>query len=98
MFAEFRVHGLKKMGDPDFLYAAPDMAACAAFSKESGMKFANATKLHRKSGKSPSFFFSCNPFYRPDGCASLRVGNQSGHESVIRTHLRCAWMGIRLKT
>jgi hypothetical protein len=54
MFADFRVHGLNKMGDPDFLYAAPDMTACAAFSKESRMKFANATKLHRKSGR-PGF-------------------------------------------
>ena len=59
MFANFRVHGLNKMGDPDFLHAAPDMSACAAFSKESRMKFANATKLHRKSGGSPSFFFPC---------------------------------------
>jgi hypothetical protein len=52
------------MGDPDFLYAASDMTACAAFSKESRMRFANATKLHRKSGGSPSFFFSlsrCRP-------------------------------------
>jgi len=32
--------------DPDFLYAAPDQAACAAFVKES-------RKLHRKSGGSP---------------------------------------------
>jgi hypothetical protein len=38
------------MGDPDFLY----MTACAAFSKESHMRFANATKLHRKSRVSPS--------------------------------------------
>jgi hypothetical protein len=44
------------MGDPDFLYAAPDMTAYAAFSKESRMRFANATKLHRKSGGSPSSF------------------------------------------
>jgi hypothetical protein len=44
------------MGDPDFLYAAPDMTACAAFIKESRMRFANATKLHRKSGGSPSSF------------------------------------------
>jgi hypothetical protein len=57
MFADFRVHGLNKKGDPDFLYAALDMTACAAFSKESRMRFANATKLHRKSGGSPSFFF-----------------------------------------
>jgi len=31
-------------------YLAPTMAACAAFFKESRMKFANATKLDRKSG------------------------------------------------
>src|SRR5271154_7465822 len=36
--------------DPDFLYVAPSMTACAAFSKESRMRFANANKPHRKSG------------------------------------------------
>jgi hypothetical protein len=36
--------------DPDFLYVAPSMTACAAFSKESRMRFANANELHRKSG------------------------------------------------
>jgi hypothetical protein len=35
---------------PDFLYVAPSTTACAAFSKESRMKFANANELHRKSG------------------------------------------------
>ena len=40
--------------DPDFLYAAPDTTACAAFSKESRMKFDNANKLDRKSGGSHS--------------------------------------------
>jgi hypothetical protein len=40
---------MKVLKDPDFLYAAPDMTACAAFCKESRMKFANTTKLHRKS-------------------------------------------------
>jgi hypothetical protein len=35
---------------PDFLYAALDTTACAAFLKESRMKFANANHLHRKSG------------------------------------------------
>jgi hypothetical protein len=58
MFADFRVHGLNKMGDPDFLYAALHMTACVAFSKESRMRLANATKLHRKSGGGPSSFFS----------------------------------------
>jgi hypothetical protein len=37
--------------DPDFLYVARSMTACAAFSKESRMRFANANKLHRKSGE-----------------------------------------------
>jgi len=36
--------------DPDFLYVAPSITACAAFSKESRMRFANANELHRKSG------------------------------------------------
>jgi hypothetical protein len=31
-------------------HAALDIAACAAFVKESSMKCANATKFHRKSG------------------------------------------------
>jgi len=39
--------------DPDFLYVAPSKTACAAFSKESRMKFASATKVHRKSGEAP---------------------------------------------
>ena len=56
MFADSRVHGLNKMRDPDFLYAAPDMTACAAFSKESRMKFANATKLYRKIRGKPLLF------------------------------------------
>jgi hypothetical protein len=34
---------------PNFLHAAPDMTACAAFIKESHMDFANAHKLHSKS-------------------------------------------------
>jgi hypothetical protein len=35
---------------PDFLHGAPPTPACAAFIKESRMKCANASKLHRKSG------------------------------------------------
>ena len=35
---------------PDFLYAALNTTACAAFIKESRMHFANASRLHRKSG------------------------------------------------
>jgi geranylgeranyl reductase family protein len=44
-------------GDPDFLHAAPDMTARAAFVKESRMKLANDGKLYRKSGVNPS----CSP-------------------------------------
>ncbi len=36
--------------DPDFLYVAPSTTACAAFGRESRIRFANANKLHRKSG------------------------------------------------
>jgi hypothetical protein len=52
------VRGTKKMGDPDFLYAAPSMFACAAFSKESRMKFLDSTAPHRKSGGSPTTAFA----------------------------------------
>jgi hypothetical protein len=35
---------------PDFLHGAPPTPACAAFTKESRMKCANANKVDRKSG------------------------------------------------
>ena len=35
---------------PDFLHGAPPTGACAAFIKESRMKFVNARELDRKSG------------------------------------------------
>jgi hypothetical protein len=37
--------------NPDFLYAALDATAYAAFVKESRKKRAGATGLHRKSGE-----------------------------------------------
>jgi hypothetical protein len=37
--------------NPDFLYAALDATAYAAFVKESRKKRAGATELHRKSGE-----------------------------------------------
>jgi hypothetical protein len=52
------VRGPKKTGDPDFLRAALDTTACAAFSKESRMRCAEATKLHRKSGGRPTTAFA----------------------------------------
>jgi hypothetical protein len=38
---------------PDFLHGAPPTSTCAAFIKESRMKFADASKLNRKSGVRP---------------------------------------------
>jgi hypothetical protein len=35
--------GRKRLGAPDFLYAALDTTACAAFIKESRMRFAEVT-------------------------------------------------------
>ncbi len=39
-----------EQANPNFLYSALDTIACAAFIKESRMKGAEATKLHRKFG------------------------------------------------
>jgi hypothetical protein len=41
--------------DPDFLYAALDRTACAAFIEESRMNFPNANQLDRKSGGNCDF-------------------------------------------
>jgi len=41
--------------NPDFLYAALDATAYAAFVKESRKKRSGATKLHRKSGEARDF-------------------------------------------
>jgi hypothetical protein len=57
MFAGFRVHGLKKVGDPDFLYAAPDTTACAVFFKENRMKCAEAASCAGNPGEVPPFLF-----------------------------------------
>jgi hypothetical protein len=50
--------GRKRRGDPDFLHAVPTMFACAAFVKESRMKFANATEVNRKFGVAPPSLYS----------------------------------------
>ena len=48
--AEVKRHPPLCHPDPDFLYVAPSITACAAFSEESRMRLANATELRRKSG------------------------------------------------
>ncbi|MDX6456416.1 MAG: hypothetical protein QOJ51_6568 [Acidobacteriaceae bacterium] len=45
-------------------HAASPTSACAAFIKESRMKFANAIKVYRKSGGSPSKAFTQLQFVR----------------------------------
>jgi hypothetical protein len=55
---------------PNFLYAALDMTACAAFCEESRMKCANANKLHRKFG----------------GTWGTRIGSEEPLGSVRKTN------------
>ena len=55
------VRGLKTMGDPDFLPRNAQHPACAAFIEESRMNFANAIKVRRKSGGSPTTALSIMP-------------------------------------
>jgi hypothetical protein len=60
------VRGPKKTGNPDFLHMAPNRFTCAAFIKESRMKFANANNLHRKSGEAHhSFGYTGNKCWVP---------------------------------
>jgi hypothetical protein len=68
-----------RQGDPDFLHAAPDTFACAAFCKESRMKFASATKIDRKSRGNvghPSGLLLGKPCYAQDNIL-LRVGDDA---------------------
>ncbi len=64
------VPGTKKMGDPDFLYAAPPMFACAVFCKESRMEFLDSIKPHRKSGGKPTNRFCHSDAKSPGGYSS----------------------------
>ena len=57
--------------NPDFCHAAQDEAARAPFGKERRMKFAKATKFHRKSGEG----LGINPEdERSAGGAALNLG------------------------
>ena len=53
--------GRKIRANLDFLYLALDRTARAAFFKESRMKCAEATNLHRKSGRSPTIALPNQP-------------------------------------
>ena len=69
--------------DPDFLYVAPSMAACAAFIKESRLRFANATSSTGNRGEGLVYDMSTG-----DGFA----GAKFAHSEVIAilTLVACA--------
>ncbi len=83
------VHGLNRMGDPDFLYAALDRTACAAFIKESRMKCTEADKLHRKSGRSALPKLSLHRSHRDRWSKSIRKRSYPAH--VRSTARRDRW-------
>ena len=56
MFADFRVHGLNKMGDPDFLLRGTRQRQRVRLSKDR-MRLAKL-QIQEIRG-SPSFFFPC---------------------------------------
>jgi 4Fe-4S ferredoxin len=60
--------GEKCGASPDFLYAAPDTTACAAFIKESRMNFANVNQLYRKSGEAGAY----RPVVNRNACEGKR--------------------------
>jgi hypothetical protein len=53
--------GRKRRATRISCHGAPPTSACAAFIKESRMEFANANKVYRKSGGSPSTALSESP-------------------------------------
>ena len=61
--------GEKCGADPDFLYAAPDQAACAAFVKESRIKCAKATSYTEIGGKP----LPCKAYHDESLLGSLRI-------------------------
>jgi hypothetical protein len=68
--------GRKRWANPDFLYAAPPMFACAAFYKESRMEFLDSTEPPRKSGGARPLFCNCDAKVRC-GCGLLIRNNSS---------------------
>jgi hypothetical protein len=56
---------------PDFLHGAPLIPACAAFIKESRTKFANASKVNRKSEYALAKVWDPSCFQRSDSAILL---------------------------
>jgi hypothetical protein len=61
--------GLSPSPSPDFLHGVPIRSACAALIKESRMRCASASKLHRKSGFRAGLTFGAGP----PGLASMAI-------------------------
>jgi hypothetical protein len=73
----FRLH---KANKPNRIscHAAMDMAACAAFRKESRMKFANATNLDRKSGEAAQANLETKRVGEPGGSGCIQFRRAPG--------------------
>ena len=56
---------------PDFLHGAPPAPTCAAFIKESRIRFVNANKADRKSGVRFGDRISCYPALDIAACADF---------------------------
>ena len=82
--------------DPDFLYVAPSMAACAAFIKENRMRFANATSSTGNPGEGLVYDMANSL----PGAAARVAGVKFAHSGVIAilTFVACAqlltWPGL----
>src|SRR5450631_163882 len=67
---------------PDFLHGAPPTGACAAFIKESRMKFVNAWELDRKSGCTLGRTWGTRPgmrasFFAPTTAAPMNIASSN---------------------
>src|ERR1700722_14561317 len=76
---------------PYFLYAVPKSATCAAFIKESRMKFLDANQLHRKYGGMGHPAFVTHPAVRAKSrsllegaCACSPQGALDGIDHFVR--------------
>jgi hypothetical protein len=74
----------------DFLFPALDMTACAAFITESRMKFANANRLHRKSGSGCSSICAVSLRTFPTALSTFQAIICSAGKGRSRSNGSCA--------
>jgi hypothetical protein len=91
-------HSLQQICHPDrtriSCHATLDIAACAAFVKESSIKCTNATKLHRKSGGAQRSGGICGFFsVRPQSKSFISPAPTPQSPSVmkLRSELNLSW-------